>query len=486
LISSSFLKAQTTDQDSIYSSVSIGGIISSDNFLPFLLEHNRWGEVNPDQKIFISSTNYYQHQFNDHWSVDGGFSFRNDRASEYYVRGRRNQIQLSVGAIKEVIGGIDSDLSLINYGISRNALPVPMVELKVDYIDVPFTNGLVKLKGSIAQRWLEDDRYQSKASIHNKDVYLMFDLDQSIGFQVSTGLVHIAQYAGTDPFGVEQPNAFSDWLDVFLGKGAAEGQGTAGENNGRGNHLGMFEIMFDKRIGEHRLTLDYQSPFEDGGSMQYISLKSFLLALNWKLPDSFSFLKEFQVEYTQSAHQSGPGIPDATPQFPTVDSNFGYKFGGRDDFHNNYLYRSGFTYKGRIMGNPLFHTYSWTQNFWEPYPFYEVAVSNNRIYALNFSARGEIIEKLSYRIQFVRTENYGSYKGLYDGRFNWGGVKSDPGYPYLYKGGLVQHFTSLELNWTLDLMGQPVQLTSLIGYDYGDMYDNIGAELSVSYLLLNK
>ncbi len=476
---------QSVKKDSLFSQVSIGGISASEEFLPYLLEHNRWGEVNPDQSLFLISETYYSHSFNKDWSIESGLTFRNNRFSEYFAKGQWREFNLTIGAKKEQIGGLNSELTIVNYGLSRNALPVPMLEISLDYWDIPYTNGIVKLKGRLGQRWLESGRYQSNAAIHNKDIFIKFDFNKSIGFEVSTGFVHIAQYAGTDPFGVEQPNSISDWWDVFLGKGGAEGQGTTGEDNARGNHLGMYEIIFKKRINEHNLTLDYQSPYDDRGSLQYISLKSFLVALNWELPKSSSILKELQLEYTQSAHQSGPGIPDATPQYPTVEANFGYKFGGRDDFHNNWLYRSGYTYKGMIMGNPLFHTYSWTQNFWSPYPIYEVSIPNNRIYAFNVSARGNILEGLDYKLQFVRSENYGSYKGLYDGRFNWGGVQSDPLFPYVYKGGLVQHFTSLQLTFQSNLFGQSIILQSLIGYDFGDMYKNIGAELSMSYLLFN-
>ena len=130
-----------------------------------------------------------------------------------------------------------------------------------------------------------------------------------------------------------------------------------------GNHLGIYEISFKKRVKDYVLTLDYQSPFEDKGSMQYISLKNYLVSLNCQLPDRIPWLKEVQIEITSSMQQSGSGIPDPTVNYSTVEANFGYKFGGRDDYHNNWLYRSGYTFKNYIMGNSLFFTYDWTEIF---------------------------------------------------------------------------------------------------------------------------
>ena len=87
--------------------------------------------------------------------------------------------------------------------------------------------------------------------MHNKDIYVMFDFNQSIGFEITTGLVHIAQYGGIAPYGIEQPSDISTFWDVFLGRGASVGPGTAGENNARGNHLGIYEISFKKRVKDY-------------------------------------------------------------------------------------------------------------------------------------------------------------------------------------------------------------------------------------------
>ena len=58
-------------------------------------------------------------------------------------------------------------------------------------------------------------------------------------------------------------------------------------------------------------------------------------------------------EYLQTKWQSGPGVPDAIGTVTTSEENQGYKFGGRDDYYNNWLYRSGWTYNGKIFKQPF-------------------------------------------------------------------------------------------------------------------------------------
>ena len=481
-----FSLAGQTSNDTVYAEAGLGYLGSNEEFVPFLLEHNRWGIVNPEQQSFIQGNVFYGRRFSKDWTVSAGTTFRNDQMNEYFVSGAYDFVDLTIGAKRTIIGGIQSDLMMVNYGLGRNAAPAPMIELNMNrYLDVPFTQGIVKFKARIGHRWLEENRYQSKALMHNKDLYVLFDFKKSIGWQISTGLVHIAQYGGTSPWGLEQPKDFSTYMDVFFGRGAGEGSGTAGENNGRGNHLGMHEIMFKKYIGEHELTLDYQSPFEDGGSMQYVSFQNFLLALNWKPSKKIAWLSEVQIEYTQTLRQSGPGLPDATPNFPDEDANFGNEFGGRDDYHNNWLYRNGYTYRGLIMGNPLFLTHDWTMNFLDPYKSYDVTVSSNRIQAWVASVQGSISEKFNYRVQYVRSRHFGSYKGLYDGRFNWGGIQQDPNYDYPFWPSKTQHSSLVSLSYVEPLGFKNIRLNLLFGYDFGELYENLGAELSLTYTFLN-
>ena len=470
-------------RDSLVFSTTLGSMLYSDDFAPFFLVHNRWGEVNDQQTVFAAGELSYSYRLNDKWSFESGFSFRNETFSSYYAAANYNVFYLRLGAYKEQLGGLGSDLTVVNYGLGRNARPAPMIEIGMnDYMNVPLTHGYFQFKAHLGQRWLEEDRYISKALMHSKDIYFRVNLEREIGLIFGAGLVHFAQYGGTDPMGQEQPSSFDDYLKVFFGRGIPnEFGGTSGEANALGNHLGMTDIVIQKSLGEHMLNFNFQTPFDDSGSLHMVSFTNYLASFQWILPNKDGLFQEVVVEYTQSKRQSGPGLPDPVPQFPDVASNQGREFGGRDDFHNNYLYQSGFSYYGMSMGNSLFSTYGWTQNFLEPYPSYNVLFSNNRIKAFTVGVKGGLSSIIEYKLQVAYTENYGTYAGLYEGRFNWGGVAVDPDFDYVFSGGKKQYYSLLDFKFKRPFKDKPIDVNLMLAIDGGELYNNIGGEFSFSY-----
>ena len=122
------------------------------------------GAVDPEQALFAMGSLNYDYQLNGKWQFSTGFEFRNDRAISYYVKGNYDFVDLTIGAYKTTIGGLDSELTLVNYGLSRNAAPVPMIEAKMNrFLALPFTNGIMKFRVRMGHRWLEKNRFQSKS-----------------------------------------------------------------------------------------------------------------------------------------------------------------------------------------------------------------------------------------------------------------------------------------------------------------------------------
>lgn len=476
---------KSTSKDSLFARFGTGFTASNADFLPFYMVHNRWGEVQNEPGLFAEGGLHYQREMSKNLKLSAGFSFRNEVLSSYYIDARYQFLYARIGAYKQRIGGIDSDLTISNFGLSANARPAPMVEAGIEeFTPLPFWDGLIEIKGRMGLRWLESDRYMSNALLHNKDAAIRLNLEKYIGFNISSGFYHFAQFGGTSPEGIQQPNSFSDFLTVFRGGGIPNPDGTnAGEANGLGNHLGMLELNFDTKIKEHKLTLNYQSPFEDNGSMQYISLQDFSLALHWELPQKARWLQSVQLEYMQTKVQSRAGIPDAIPQFPDKEANFGYNFGGRDNLHNNWLYRSGYTYQELIMGNPLFLTDNWTSLFMDNFPTYGVNVVSNRTQAWNLSARGELAGGISYLTRFTYSMNWGTYAGLFEGRFNWGGIARDPNFEYVFRGGKEQFYSYMELNFEQPFADYPFDFRIILAHDFGELYHNTGVEFAMSYVL---
>jgi hypothetical protein len=476
----------TGRQDSLSLQVFAGVQASSrSDILPHYLVHNQYGEVNENDRAFIGGRLRYEKGLTQGLDFTTGFSFRNDVLSSHFVSLLYKGIFLKAGRVKETTGGLDNNLASGSLALSQNALPAPMVAVGfTDYKSVPYLQGYFEVKGSLSHRWLESDRYISNALLHGKTFYARLNLDKLIGFKASSGVVHFAQYGGVSPQGDKQPSGFSDYLRVFSGAGIPNPNGTTeGESNGLGNHIGIVETIVEQRVGAHLLKINYQKPFEDEGSIQYVSLTDYLFGMEWTLPNKDGWLTQLYVEWMQTKWQGGPGLPDATEEIPDVDSNFGYNFGQRDDIYNNWLYRSGWTYQGQVLGNPLFLTHQRTLNFLDPYPDYETSIANNRIRSLHVGVTGNIASGLTYRGLFTYSENYGTYAGLYEGRFSWNGIASDPDFEYPFRPGKIQKYAMIEVSYDRLFETTPIRVKLQIARDYGELYSASGLSFSVHYEL---
>ncbi|OEK06749.1 capsule assembly Wzi family protein [Roseivirga misakiensis] len=470
--------------DSLSLSVGTGFYFSGDNaFLPHYIQFGSYGEVDATDVLFVKGDAFYQNKLSKSFDISLGVSFRNDVLSSAYFRAKYRNWRLEIGRVQREVGGTSSGLGTGSLAISNNATPVPMLILgNDDYFSVPFTHDYFKLKGNLAHGWLESARYISKAQLHYKSFHAQVDLSRELGLKVSSGIIHFAQFGGYDPNGVKQPSSFDDYLKVFLGEGIPNPDGTmAGESNAVGNHLGITEITLEKEFGSHNLTLNYQKPFEDEGGIQYISLTDYMISLNWELPAKDIGIRRVQLEMVQSKWQGGPGIPDPTRNIQTIEDNQGYDFGQRDDYYNNYLYRSGWTYNGMVIGNPLFLTYARTLNFFEVYSNHGVAIANNRLWALNLGVSGALTKSIDLKWLFTYSRNFGSYAGLYDGRFSWNGILSDPDFDYPFRPEQTQFYSVIELGIKNIGPTQRGILNIKIAQDFGDMYDLFGLELSYNH-----
>lgn len=473
-----------TNTDTLLVSLKSGVLISTENFNPFYLTHNRFGAVSDNQNAFLQGEFKYEESLSKHWSFFGNMGIRNQFLFQADAGLKWQKFSFYGGRKLLVLGGIENnELSTGSLAMGNNALPVPQIGLDLDYFNLPFTRGYVQLKGGMGHGWFEKDRYISNALLHQKYAKVKIDLENLIGVKIYSSLIHFAQYGGVSPLGDQQPSSFKDFQKVFFGQGIPNPLGgTAGESNALGNHVGITEWTWDQRLGKYRLQINYQKPFEDEGSMQYLSLKDFLVGLNLVFPEE-NKLKRIYFEWVRSMSQSGPGFPDPTDDIITREDNFGYEFGGRDDYYNNWLYQSGWTYKNRILSNPLFLTYDWALNFLPTFPNYSNQVINNRINAFHVGAIVQSNEKLRIRSMFTYSINYGTYAGLYEGRFAWNGIQTNNNFEYVFLGGKRQFYSLIELIHDTHLFNQPVKLKGMFAFDTGQLYTNSGVELSVEFML---
>ena len=112
---------------------------------------------------------------------------------------------------EEEYNGISAQNGNIIY--SGNTRTMPGYNLKTDFISIPLTRETVAFKFNWADYTMLDDRFVDKTRLHNKSLYLKITPWHKLN--ITVGLEHWAQWAGTSPLYGKQPHSFRDYIRIF-------------------------------------------------------------------------------------------------------------------------------------------------------------------------------------------------------------------------------------------------------------------------------
>src|SRR5699024_6074601 len=137
---------------------------------------------------------------------------------------------------------------------------------------------------------------------------------------------------------------------------------------------------------------------------------------------------------------------------------------GRSNYYNNGVYRSGWTYEGNIMGNPLL-----INGPTAPFDGGNYPISNNMIVVHHIGLKGQPLENLRYKIFFTYSRTYGTNidQTHEDGRGDQEGNKK---YRPLSDRRHQQYATLLPLNY-LVAPRYGLRLQSAVAFDIGELYE---------------
>lgn len=301
-------------------------------------------------------------------------------SSEYF--------SLSVGKKTEFFGLADSLLTIGPEVYSRNAPTIPKVALS--------TNGYVELTGKIAVNaylahgWLGDERYIKNAFLHQKHLFIRYgDTYPNKGFNVFGGLHHLAVWGGTNRVtGEKNPSGLDDFFRVFTGMSGDEQGNVEEQENSLGNHLGSIEFALQLK-GINQDWLFYaQTMFEDGSGLVFVVPGDYLLGASFINKRKQSIVQRINVEYLETRYTGysphEPGHPDY----------------GLDDYFNNYMYLSGWTYNGYGIGHPFIPFIPGTD-----YTY----TALNRARGMNVSTALHFSKLINPVVRCAYIENYGSF-----------------------------------------------------------------------------
>lgn len=366
-----------------------------DNDLPFWLHANRDGVIDQGSANSISylagSGKYF---LNKDWRIEVGgkavLRFSDNSSAflnEIFMKFQGYDFILAAGKYIDPLAQKEDDLSTGSFMISRNASPIPKIALYTDgFVGVPKTNGIINYSGMFAHGWFEDDRYVKNAYLHQKYLYLKI---QYAFFEAVGGIVHNTQWAGISPTYGELPSGWETFKEVVFASGSSESNAPGGEqNNAIGNSVAAYDfslkLLFEK-VDLKAYRLFY---LEDKVSTQFRSPWDGVWGIKIE-PKGFRLIDNILWEHVNTKRQD----------------SFDFEPAGTSRYYNNFIYRTGWTYHRRVIGNPLLLTNaSDGSGGGNNYPIY-----NNIIIGHHIGFSGKLLSNLRYNLKYTYTRNYGNF-----------------------------------------------------------------------------
>ena len=273
---------------------------------------------------------------------------------------------------------LNDNLSSGSLLVSHNAQPMPKIGILSSY-KFKETHSFDFNFGIAHGVFDESALYTTAPMLHEKFIYLNYFKNQN---ELSIGFVHEAMWGGsTEEYG-DFPNSFKDFLKIFI---SADGPLVQGQPhaNALGNHLGIWDFYYKRKINDKALKLYYQHFFEDTSGLRFANKSDGL----WGIELS-NFIKKTNIlfEYLNTKNQNRKP--------PYVNENY----------YNHYEYREGWSYNGYSIGNPFIN---YIDN--NPSKVFHIGVSNNELnqyrYKFLFSRKIDVSDSVKYHISLNKIVN---------------------------------------------------------------------------------
>ena len=332
-------------------------------------------------------------------------------------------------------------------------MPLPMIDIGInEFTPIIFRQFNFQFKGGLSHGWFNKNQYLKAPYLHQKNIYLKKKIkpNQSL----TLGIIHMAMWGGETQIHGNQPQKISDYLRIFFLQPASD-KGLKQERiNTLGNHLGIWDLAYERDKNQKKLKLYYQHPFEDESGARWLSNGFDGLYGIKILSNEKKLINQFLYEYLNTMNQSGTE--------GASDSTYGW-----DNYYNHYIYQSGWTYNKRVIGNPLFTLGSNKGSYTDG-----TYIINNRIKAHHIGIIGNLSKKINYKILITYSQNFGIFPD--DAKFE------QENKIYRFNNGLIQRSGLLELKFNNFIKGFNAQVS--YGIDEGQLLKSTKALLfSINY-----
>lgn len=435
-----------------------GLVGSKDRGLPFWLYSNTFGEVDPSSSNFQNNLYLHYRSTNADSSLRyaGGATltarFASDDAlffPKIYGELGYKFLNLKIGRFFDPFEGYDTDLSMGSMLMSRNATPVPRILLETNgFTDVPLTQGYFQFKAMFAHGWLEKNRYVENPYLHQKYFYLKLNYKIFEGYG---GIIHNVVWGGKNhPQYGDLPASFSDYLRVISGLGADAKSGAPGGevSNVIGNSIAAYDFGFHLHLTGFTLSASRLFFLEDKVSTRFRSPWDGMWTAGINLKKNRGWITGLLWQHINTKRQD----------------SFDWEPRGTASYYNHFIYKDGWSYANRVIGNPLF-LFGPNANFVS-----NRAISNDIIIAHHIGFKGQPDARFKYKVFLTYSRNYGTAADQ----------TTAPSGTYVPLNDIRkdEYSTLLDTEYTLPSKYN-IRLVTALAYDWGELYGKNRLGLSI-------
>jgi hypothetical protein len=398
------------ESDTVWKSASIvsSAIGTTNSTVPFWMRANQHGSI---PLYGISSSvigSAYIEEKKGHFGWGGGISSRLNIGYavkgillEAYAKARYKNFQVTVGRTLDQEGLVDSVLSSGSFSLSKNALGVPKIEIRIPKYWYVFNNRWISFKGDFSfglagkQPILLGQRAGENVEtyLHHMTLYVRLARLES-KFRLYGAINHDVLF-GNDRYIYGNQYSISNLKALAY---VVSGLNLNTKDISKvGNHLGTLDFMGEVLL-KKRIIRFYHQFFYDKGALGHLAnladgLNGLVVENTASSSRNFS-LKKILVEFFYSKDQAGEAGAKSTPSGPEY-------------YYNHTTYQNGFSYLGESMGTPLITParYARQAQASDPKNYF----INNRVMACHIGVMGKL-KKWNYILKATYSKNYGDYR----------------------------------------------------------------------------
>ena len=301
---------------------------------------------------------------------------------QLYASAEYGSFRLSAGRFYDTRGIYMEPLTMGSMTQSRNATPVPKIKLEtIGYTDVPRTDGRAQFHFTWSDGRLENNRTVESPYLHQKSIYLKINIWR---LDLIGGFDHNVVWGGSGEILDGRLASRSDYFRVVLGRTEdGEGRSTGAR---LGNSVASYDFGVNYRDRDDRYMLRAYRTFfiETTAASRFRSPWDGVWGLGLIMKEQGNYIDAILYEHIYTLRQ------DSANEVPA----------GRATYYNHATYRTGWSYFGNVLGNPLI-------TFDRSIAIGEQPVTNNQILAHHLGIKGTIASGLTYTLFANYSRNYG-------------------------------------------------------------------------------